>query len=181
MKLTEMDAFNLPYSGKDIPAPTMAEYSRIFLLQLLCFLTRCRWKVFHFKNPNNARRKETYGFNTTCPAPPDPDLKRFEELMFEMLNKIKSRPIHNKYQRDLKEKVQEIDDCPDVIVSADKTANYYRIPPDQYNKLLTDSVTKDYQKIEQDIEDKINREAAEIAKKLDIEDRVDIYIYLFIY
>ena len=124
-----MNVFNIPYSGKVVPVPGFQEYKRILLRQTLRLLTAVRWKLFHFKNPANAARKETFGFRTPKPAPPDPDLKKFEELMLELSSRI---------QTELRAKVAEINNCPDVIVSADKTRNFYRMTPQQYNKLLSD-------------------------------------------
>ena len=50
-----MNVFDIPYSGKVIPVPGIQEYRRTLLLRTLEFLTRCRWKLFHFKNPGNAQ------------------------------------------------------------------------------------------------------------------------------
>ena len=147
----------------------------MWLSSTLKYLTRCRWKLFHVKNPGNSRCKNTFGFNTTNPAPPDPDLKKFEESMLDLINKVKTRPVANQFQQDLRNKVEEIHNCPDIIISADKTHNFYRMAPKDYKKLLTENVTKDYRQVDEDVEAEINAEAAIIAKDLDIDDRVDIF------
>ena len=61
-----------------------------------------------------------------------------------------------------------------VIVPADKTSNYYEIDKADYKKLVRDSVTAKYTIDNTNIEDRINQEAKEIAKKLDLADRVEV-------
>ena len=73
--------------------------------------------------------------------------------------------------------VKNIRDCPDVIIPADKTRNFYRLPPQDYDKLLTETITGEYQKVGSDVEDIINAEAAIIAEKLELDDRIDTYTH----
>ena len=62
-----------------------------------------------------------------------------------------------------------------VIVPADKSHNYYQMSPEQYNKLLADNIFKDYKKAGKETETNINVEAANIAIKLDLDDRIDVF------
>ena len=110
-----MNPFYLPFSRKSIPIPSKSEYNSIFLRQSLSFLSNVRWKEFHFKNPGVSRRKATFGFKSPHAAPPDPDLKLFEELILNIPNRIKFKPVSNKFQSELAAKVREIRDCPDVL------------------------------------------------------------------
>ena len=55
---------------------------------------------------------------------------------------------------------------------ADKTNNYYRMDMPTYNKLLESSTTSNYRKIRSEEADRIVIVAKEIAKSLDIVDRV---------
>ena len=48
---------------------------------------------------------------------------------------------------------------------SDKTNNLYKVNPGDYNKLLTENITKDYMKCEKDTIDKINQEAEKLIKK----------------
>ena len=173
--ITEMNPFSLPYSGRTIPIPPRSEYYSIFLRQSLKFLSMCRWKLWHFKNPGITRRKETFGFKSPLAAPPDPELKAFEELILDIPNRIKFKSVYNDFQTQLAAKVKEIIDCPDVIVAADKTHNFYRVTPADYKKLLTESISSCYRKVDNNVESQINAEAASIAESLELDDRIDAY------
>ena len=47
----------------------------------------------------------------------------------------------------LKKDVQRIHECEDIIVSADKTQNMFKIPVKQYNKLVKDNITSVYKNV----------------------------------
>ena len=42
--------------------------------------------------------------------------------------------------------IRDIGKCKNLIVPSDKTANFYEISISDYNKLLKDNITKDYEK-----------------------------------
>ena len=58
---------------------------------------------------------------------------------------------------------------------ADKTTNIYQIKPDDYKKLLTETITKDYKRTNEETVTQINREAKGIAVKLKLEERIEQY------
>ena len=61
-------------------------------------------------------------------------------------------------------------------MKADKTTNLYKVPIKDYKSLVTQNVTAEYKKSNAREIMKVNEEAAEIASKLDIADRVDNYM-----
>jgi len=61
-------------------------------------------------------------------------------------------------------------------VKADKTRNLYKLTVAEYKKLLDQNITTDYKKATVTKLNNVNKEAAEIALDLDIDDRVDQYI-----
>ena len=69
--------------------------------------------------------KNSYGFNTTNPAPQLKELKMFQEDLFAMVKNIQFRPVHNNFQSELKETIKDIQQHEDIIVKADKTRNLY--------------------------------------------------------
>ena len=89
-----------------------------------------------------------------------------------MIKKIKRRQSSCKFQNQLKETVKAIRKCNDILVLADKTVNYYRMSPKEYDKVVMKEIQKGY-KIDRDnsIRD-VNVQAARIAKKLEIDNRV---------
>ena len=58
-------------------------------------------------------------------------------------------------------------------MSADKTSNLYKLPPDQYKRLLINNVTKEYKKCTTNDVLKTNKDAARIAQNLNLEDRIE--------
>ena len=63
-----------------------------------------------------------------------------------------------------------------VIISADKTCNYYRCDLTQYDKLLTENVSKVYRKGNQTELNEVNIKVSKIAKKEKLENRMEIHI-----
>ena len=66
-----MRPFEIPYSGKDIPIPSRQQYLRLLVGSIESICSRTGWKLFHYKNPNHAARKESFGFATPNPRPYD--------------------------------------------------------------------------------------------------------------
>ena len=58
--------------------------------------------------------------------------------------------------------------CPIILL--------YKVPVKEYKNLLKTNITSEYKKSSVDMVAKINKEASKIAKKLDIDNRVDKYI-----
>ena len=69
--------------------------------------------------------------------------------------------------------MREVRASPSIYVPADKTTNLYKLPPDSYKKLLKDNVTATYRKTDPSTTSDINREAKNIATKLDLADRIE--------
>ena len=76
----------------------------------------------------------------------------------------------------MKEDISSINSSPDVFIFADKTNNIYKALPEQYKKFLKENVTKTYKKSTERLEKSINLEAKNIAKKLDLAERVECLV-----
>ena len=76
----------------------------------------------------------------------------------------------------MKEDISIINSSSDVFIFADKTNNIYKAPPEQYKKRLKENATKTYTKLTERLEMSkrlsISLEAKNIAKKLDLVERV---------
>ena len=133
-----------------------------------------RWRAFFFLNPDKATsRKETYGFKSSKPTPFIPELKAFEDDMYDMISNIKTKPVKSNFQDNLHEDIRTINKSEHIYVPADKTRNYYKVSKEQYNELLNTSTTKAYKKAPQNTYENINCEAREIASDLDLDDRIE--------
>ena len=113
----------------------------------------------YIKTPNSASK--------------DDDLKVFEKRMFVIPNRIKSRDPRNAYQNKLKKDVSKIKGQERLVVMSDKTRNAYLCKSEDYNKYMSNAITKDYKKADINVISIINSEAAAITNKLEISDRVD--------
>ena len=56
-----------------------------------------------------------------------------------MVNNIEFRNINNDFQN-----INEIKTCNEILVSADKSRNLYKLEKDQNQKLLKEKITKTY-------------------------------------
>ena len=171
-----MEKINLGYSLKNIPIPGKESYMKNMLGMIESFLRRMRWKAYWFNQKDtNTAKKETYGFNSENVPPTDDQLSGFENDLYEMANGIQFRRVQNPFLQKLSADARKINASNEVYVPADKTTNLYKVPPDEYKKLLNDNITANYKKASTTVKTRIDREAKKIAKRLDLEDRIEQY------
>ena len=60
-----------------------------------------------------------------------------------------------------------------MLIFADKTSNTYKAAPQEYSNLLEDNTTKSFKKSTDCLEKAINIEAKNIAKKIQLRDRIE--------
>ena len=131
-----------------------------------------RWKTLQFQGKLESDNKETYGFKSRkCPNGID-ELSKFEDDLMLMIKNIEFRNVSNTFQDQLRNDISEIRNTEKVIRRADKTPNLYKMEKDDYNKYLTENITKTYKKSDMNKVNKLNLEAKKIDK-LSISDRVD--------
>ena len=123
-----------------------------------------------FLYPSEPReRKETFGFNSTNPAPTGiTELKEFENKMYELTRDIKFKPHNNQFQTKLKEDTAKVKSDSKMYIAADKTTNYYKVDKDEYDQLLKKHINKDYKKTEMEAVKEVTKVDKEIVKNLDI-------------
>ena len=129
--------------------------------------------MFHILNPNCKDKKETYGFRTLENPPQLRELKDFEDDLFNLISNIDYRETKNSFNQQMKDDIDLVKNCDEIIVRADKTQNMYKVPIETYKKKIIENATKDYQKCPQEKINTVNKEAAEIARKLELQDRID--------
>ena len=168
-----MENIFFDFHNKDIPTPPNSIYISMLVSMILSVCTRVRWKLAHYKHPEWKNNNNNYGFKTPKSPPRDDDLKVFEDMMFDIPNRIRFKNPNNAYQTKLKTDVHNIKRQKKVIVMADKTRNTYLCEPADYQRMMSNAITKDYKKAAPNVVNIINNEAAVIANKLGISDRVD--------
>jgi hypothetical protein len=172
-----MNKFEIPYSLKNIPVPSKLQYQKQLISKVEKFVTNLRWKLFFITNPTNNESKKTFGFKSNNSVPQFNELdqiKGFEDDLLNLIANIKYKPVLDQFQRRLREDCKKIKDCKNVITPADKTANLYEIPVPDYKQLIRNQVTKDYKKSDSSKIDDTNLEAAELAKELEVADRIEV-------
>ena len=154
-----MESIHFDFHSKYTPVPPNSIYISMLVSMILSVCTRVRWKLAHYKHPEWRSNKETYGFKTPNSAPRDDDLKLFADLMFDIPNRIRFKNPNNAYQNKLKTDVLNIKRQNKVIVMADKTRNTYLCEPEDYNRYMSNAITKDYKKAAPNVVNIINKEA----------------------
>jgi hypothetical protein len=166
--------FNIPYSQKNIPTIPKFQYQKMLVGRMEQFLTSMRWKLFWFKAPTQQKeKKNTYGFKSTTKPPAQPEIKKFEEELIKIVSNIEMKPFNNSLQTKMKEDMRSIKEMEEVIVSSDKTSNFYLIPRSQYKDLQAKTIQKEYKRVGEEKVEKINAEAAKIAADLELDNRIE--------
>ena len=166
--------FNLSYSTKNIPLPSRNDYLQRLIEKTEQFLRRMRWKAHFFLNPDTTPcSKETYGFKSTKNPPPIEELKDFEDDMLKMIQSVKFKQVNNPFLNKLKEDTDSIQTEPKLLIAADKTTNFHKLEPSEYNDLLEKNITTSYKKAQPETTQAIHKQNKDIATKRGIDDRVD--------
>ena len=103
-------------------------------------------------------------------------LRKLDNLEKDLLNvvaSLKFRKLNDSFQEKMKSDISEIKSSPNVSIFADKTSNIYKAALREYNKLLIDNIAKSYKKSTDRLEKAISMEAKNIAKKIQLSDRID--------
>ena len=133
-----------------------------------------RWKArFYLKKDTSNIAYINYDFKTRDYPPQCKELQNFEKDLLDTIKLIKFRIVKGSFQRKLKEDILNIKSSPDVYTFADKTTNIYKLPPQDYKKLLHENITKSYKKSPTRLEKSINLEAKEIAAGVKLDDRIE--------
>lgn len=171
-----MEKLNLGYSLKNIPIPNFDQYQKILIGRTEEFIQKLRWRAHFFLNPTlKPSQNETFGFKTSKTAPQVKELAPFENDLLTLISNVKFNNHRSEFQRKLNKDIRTIKSNSKILVPADKTTNLYAVPVDTYRKLLTENITRDYKKTEDNMLFTINEEARSIARKLELDDRIETY------
>jgi hypothetical protein len=119
---------NFNFSLKNIPIPTKQEFLSELISSVGVFVANLKWRSFHFLNPSNRTKKETFGFKTTEPAPSVAELKDFENDMYDLVKNVKFKhTITGTLQNTLKRNIWDMSEENRLYVAADKTSHFYKI------------------------------------------------------
>ena len=133
-----------------------------------------RWKAYFYLNPEaNDKQEETFVFNSRNTPPQIPAMLNFEKRLLNVIENIKFKEVKCWFQQKLSSGIQtNIKKSSDLLIPANKTSNFYKMDSTAYNGLLQKNITTTY-KVSPDTTSSIELEAKEIAKRLDLDDRVN--------
>ncbi len=150
------------------------DYLKCLIEKTESLLRRMRWKAFFYLNPQAiSPEKETFGFNSTKTPKPVTELTNFENKMTNLIQNVEFKTVNNEFQKKLSRDMEQIKRDEKLLISADKTTNFYRVDPASYNELLENNIAKTYRKAPDRMTSKITTEEKKIAASLDLSDRID--------
>ncbi len=149
-----MEQIKFNYSLKNIPIPSVNLYKKRLIEKVEAVIKRMRWKAFFFTNKKESMDSndattidDKFGFKSRKCPPQIEEMKSFENDLLRMVENIQTRSANDPFQQKLKEDVQKVKSSTKLFIPADKTKNLYKIDKAQYEKLVTDNITKSYKKL----------------------------------
>ena len=137
-------------------------------------IKRMRWKAhFYLKKDTSNIANTNYSFKTRNYPPQCKELQNFEKDLLDTIKLIKFRIVKDSFQRKLNYDILNVKSSRDVYSFSDKTANIYKLSPQDYRKLLHENISKSYKKSPTRLEKSINLEAKEIAGRVKLDDRIE--------
>ena len=171
-----MERVNYNYSLKNIPVPNNNSYLKNMISKVEALVRSMRWKAYFHDHTDIANTgKNNFGFKSAKAPPQNQLLIPFESDIYELIRTIEFKPVQNQFQKQLKRDIRELKQSSKLHIPADKTSNIYKVTSDEYNKLLTENITKTYKKTTNAAVKKVNEEAKSIATKLGVADRIEKY------
>ena len=121
-----------------------------------------------------SKHNQNYGFRTRNCPPVMEELTEFEYNLQLMIKNVVFKKVNNSCQTQLSNDVKKIKESDKIFVPADKSRNIYLLSKNDYQKLLTENITKKYKITyrRKKVYD-INNETKAIAKQLSIDDRIE--------
>ena len=100
-------------------------------------------------------------------------MAEFEKEMFDIVDNIQFKKVHDRFQHKLKKDVIKIKSSNKILVQADKSRNIYIMDNNEYSKLLSESITQKYKFAEGKTVDEIDEEFTSITRRLQLDERID--------
>ena len=129
-----MEKVNFQQSLKNIPAPENKIYEELLIIAIGNTVKAFRNKANAFKNKYK-NKKETYGIKSAKNPDKVAELKNFELDLINLAKNVKYKKFNNRLQENLRIVCNNIKNQPNLIVPADKTSNFYVMPPDKHEEL----------------------------------------------
>ena len=163
---------------KNIPILGKFAYDKLYIYRAEDLAERMRWEVYWDKQKKKGMvsnvERDTFKFRTNMKAPAAPELKAFEDDLFNLLEKVERRRVNDPLQEKMKEDLRNIRSEEDrIIVHSDKTAQLYSMNVKDYKASKEKEIMKKYRKVGVEVVDSIDKEAASLAHEYKLEDRIE--------
>ena len=123
------------------------------------------WNTIQFrKNEYNDSKTEWYGLKSLSSPKPVKEPTPFETELISLVKNIKFIKVRNHFQDQLQQDLKRIKASNKTMTLADKTTNIYRLPREEYEKVLNDSITATYKKASNNIKKKINAAGKQVLR-----------------
>ena len=101
---------------------------------------------------------ENYGLKSLNCATKIKEMTNFENDLTNLLKSIKFRATEIFFQQQLTKDVKTIKNTKTTSTFAGNTSNIYKVPKEQYEKLVNNAITTSYKKVSQKTQDQINNQ-----------------------
>ena len=115
-----------------------------------------RWEASFYEQGSNKFIPENYDFKILNFPPKTKDMNNFENDLTNLLKTIKFRVTKSSSQQQSMEDIRIIKNTKTALTFADKTSNFYKVPKEQYEKLVNNAITTSYKKINKKAQSQIN-------------------------
>ena len=173
MIMEHVNKVHLHFSKKNIPLPPRKEYFKKVFAAISSLSMRMAWFVaIQLSKDESGEVKEEfeyYGFKSGRAPPPEGTavVQSFTNKLMNLITNVSFRRTqNNKFQIEMEEWLSNITAEKKVIVAADKTRNYYQLSLKEYDKLLTQNVSKEYKKATSQMVHEGNSKAKEWVKEI---------------
>ena len=117
-----------------------------------------------------------------CP-PKIKEKTNFENDLTNLLKSIKFRATRSSFQQQLTKDIRTIKKTKTTLTFADKTSHVYKVPKEQYEKLLNNAITTSYKKVSRKTQDQINNQGKtimnnEVIKRMFVNGKQNCFITL---
>ena len=169
-----MEHINLAYSLKNIPIPSYSTYKLLLTEKIESLIKRMRRKAhFYLKGINNQDNTNNFNLKSRKCSPICKDMQAFENDLTDMVKNIKFTNHWDNFLKKIINDTKKIHYSNKIFILADKTTNLYSTNFANNKKLTSNKVTQTYKKATETTMNNINKEAKEMAPRLNIDHKIN--------
>ena len=98
---------------------------------------KIKWKSFFYENSEDSQVRT---------PPKNEHVNALETGLYDMVRNIEFKIVSSEFQSNLSKHIKRINEDPLLFIPIENTSNMNKLPKDNYNKLLTDTITNSCKK-----------------------------------